>query len=122
MEVKPEEILQVLIWCDRLYGSFLILFGISTYGGTYYAKYILGNDNIIALLGAVGLIPTFLGFILTGPMTSKLGMTKLVGSCVKGAVACVEYINAQGLQHGISGGVLAPIAKILYACLSGLIS
>lgn len=45
-------------------------------GGTYYAKYILGNDNIVALFGAVGLIPTLLGFILTGPMVSKLGMTK----------------------------------------------
>ena len=65
-------------WVIMLILQFLmnISYGLSTSGGTYYAKYILGNDNIIALLGAVGLIPTFLGFILTGPMTSKLGMTK----------------------------------------------
>ena len=69
-------------WVIMLILQFLmnISYGLSTSGGTYYAKYILGNDNIIALLGAVGLIPTFLGFILTGPMTSKLGMTNSANS------------------------------------------
>ena len=49
-------------WVIMLILQFLmnISYGLSTSGGTYYAKYILGNDNIIALLGAVGLIPTFL--------------------------------------------------------------
>ena len=66
-------------WVIMLALQFLmnISYSLSTSGGTYYAKYILGNDNIVALLGAVGLIPTFLGFILTGPMASKLGI-KLV--------------------------------------------
>ena len=46
-------------WVIMLILQFLmnISYGLSTSGGTYYAKYILGNDNIIALLGAVGLIP-----------------------------------------------------------------
>ena len=69
-------------WVIMLALQFLmnISYSLSTSGGTYYAKYILGNDNIVALLGAVGLIPTFLGFILTGPMASKLGMTNSANS------------------------------------------
>lgn len=69
-------------WVIMLALQFLmnISYSLSASGGTYYAKYILGNDNIVALLGAVGLIPTFLGFILTGPMASKLGMTNSANS------------------------------------------
>ena len=53
-------------WVIMLALQFLmnISYSLSASGGTYYAKYILGNDNIVALLGAVGLIPTFLGFCL----------------------------------------------------------
>ena len=73
-----------------------ISYGLSTGGGTYFAKYILGNDNLVALLGAVGLIPTVVGFIIVGPMTKKLGIgqlnvvfgTLIVGTQVK---AIVEY-------------------------------
>ena len=94
-------------WVIMLILQFLmnISYGLSTSGGTYYAKYILGNDNIIALLGAVGLIPTFLGFILTGPMTSKLGMTKTcMVSCVMGAVAClVRVFTPYSLATCIAG-------------------
>ena len=63
-------------WVIMLVLQFMmnISYGLSSSGGTYYAKYILGNDNIVALLGAVGLIPTFLGFALVGVMIKKLGV------------------------------------------------
>lgn len=82
-------------WVIMLVLQFLIniSYSLTTSGGTYYAKYILGNDNIVALLGAVGLVPTFLGFILTGPLTSKFGMTKTCKiSCVLGAAACLVRV------------------------------
>lgn len=53
-------------------------FGLSGATGAYYAKWILGDDNLVAILGAVGLIPTFAGFLLVGPMVKKLGVTKTV--------------------------------------------
>jgi GPH family glycoside/pentoside/hexuronide:cation symporter len=53
-----------------------VIYAISGASGTYYAKWILGNDNIVGLLGAVGLIPTFVGFAIVGPMTKKFGITK----------------------------------------------
>lgn len=30
--------------------------------GVYYTKYILGNENLVGIMGAVGLIPVILGF------------------------------------------------------------
>ena len=98
-----------------------ISYGLSTSGGTYYAKYILGNDNIVALLGAVGLIPTFLGFILTGPLASKLGMTKTcMVSCAMGAAAClVRVFTPYSLMTCIVGGAVTTFANIPLMCLFG---
>ena len=92
-----------------------ISYSLSASGGTYYAKYILGNDNIVALLGAVGLIPTFLGFILTGPMASKLGMTKTcMISCSMGAVAClVRVFTPYSLMTCVVGGAVATLLTFL---------
>lgn len=53
-------------------------FGLSGATGAYYAKWVLGDDNLVTVLGAVGLIPTFAGFLLVGPMVKKLGVTKTV--------------------------------------------
>ena len=110
-------------WVIMLALQFLmnISYSLSASGGTYYAKYILGNDNIVALLGAVGLIPTFLGFILTGPMASKLGMTKTcMISCAMGAVAClVRVFTPYSLMTCVVGGAVATFANIPLMCLFG---
>ena len=51
--------------------------GIVGSAGTYYCKWIFGNDNLVALLGAVGLVATVIGFILSKPIISKLGAAHL---------------------------------------------
>ncbi len=51
-----------------------ILYGTTATAGTYYCKWIFGDDNLVAILGTVGLIPTLLGFALVGPMIKKLGV------------------------------------------------
>lgn len=98
-----------------------ISYSLSSSGGTYYAKYILGNDNIVALLGAVGLIPTFLGFILTGPMASKFGMTKTcMISCVMGiAASLVRVFTPYSIISCIVCGCIASFANIPLMCLFG---
>lgn len=110
-------------WVIMLVLQFMmnISYGLSASGGTYYAKYILGNDNIVALLGAVGLIPTFLGFILTGPMASKLGMTKTcMISCILGAAACVVRVfTPYSFATCIVGGCVTTFANIPLMCLFG---
>lgn len=44
--------------------------------GVYYTKYILGNENLVGIMGAVGLIPVILGFAAVGPMIKKFGLAK----------------------------------------------
>lgn len=53
-----------------------IVYAISGATGIYYAKYILGNENLVALLGGVGLIPVIIGVIITQPMVKKFGLAK----------------------------------------------
>lgn len=44
--------------------------------GVYYTKYILGNENLVGIMGAVGLVPVLVGFALVGPMIKKFGLTR----------------------------------------------
>ncbi len=110
-------------WVIMLFLQLLmnISYSLSASGGTYYCKYILGNDNMVALLGAVGLIPTFLGFVLTGPMASKLGMTKTcMVSCILGVAACVVRVfTPYSLMSCIIGGAVVTFANIPLMCLFG---
>lgn len=100
-----------------------ISYGLSTAGGTYYAKYVLGNDNLIAILGGVGLIPTFLGFALVGPMAKKWGMAK---TC---EISVFVGIVATGLRVFVPSsflatcilGSFATFATIPLMCLSGVL-
>jgi GPH family glycoside/pentoside/hexuronide:cation symporter len=98
-----------------------ISYGLSSSGGAYYAQYILGNDNIVALLGAVGLIPTFIGFILVGPMTKKFGMAKtcLIG-CIIGIIGCIYRVfTPYSLVSCLVGGSMTTFANIPIMCLMG---
>nr|WP_305135459.1 glycoside-pentoside-hexuronide (GPH):cation symporter [uncultured Schaedlerella sp.] len=97
-----------------------ISYGLSTGGGTYFAKYILGNDNLVALLGAVGLLPTFIGFIIVGPMTKKLGMA---GACkvsaLIGAVAMVvRAFTPYSIVTTVGCGLFSGFATIPMMCLT----
>ncbi|MCM1121247.1 MAG: glycoside-pentoside-hexuronide (GPH):cation symporter [Eubacterium sp.] len=52
-----------------------IIYGISGAAETYYCKWIFGDDNLVGILGGVGLIPTFIGFASVGILVKKLGVT-----------------------------------------------
>ena len=109
-------------WVIMLIANLLmnISYGLSTSGGTFYAKYILGNDNIVALLGAVGLIPTFAGFILVGPMTKKLGMAKTcLTGCIIGIAGCIYRVfTPYSLISCLVGGSMVTFANIPIMCLT----
>ena len=38
--------------------------------GTYYAKWIFGNDNLVAVIGAAGMLATVIGFVVSKPINS----------------------------------------------------
>ncbi len=98
-----------------------ISYGLSSGGGTYYAKYILGDDNLVGVMGAIGLIPTLVGFIAVGPLASKLGMRKTcMLSCGIGVAACVVRVfTPYSLVTALGGGAVATFANIPLMCLFG---
>lgn len=53
-----------------------VIYALANGSNIYYCKWIYGNDNLVALLGSIGMIPTFLGFVLVGPMIKKFGVVK----------------------------------------------
>lgn len=106
----------VLSFCSNVY------YGISGAAGTYYCKWIYGNDNLIAIMGAVGMIPTLLGFILVGPMIKKLGVTKtLKVSFLIGAVSTgVRVLNPYNFVFNTVMGCFGTFANIPMMCLLGV--
>lgn len=52
--------------------------------GTYYAKYILGDENMAGFLTAISLIPTLVCMIFVAPLSKKFGKRNvaLVGSII----------------------------------------
>lgn len=98
-----------------------ISYGLSSASGTYYTKYILGNDNLVALLGAVGMIPTLLGFALVGPMTKKLGMAKTCQTaCLIGIAGGIYRVfTPYSLVSCLVGGSMITFSNIPIMCLIG---
>lgn len=67
-------------------------------GGTYYCKWIFGNDNLVGLIGAGGLLATAVGFALSKPIIAKLGIKRtisfgLVGAAVLAGIRCFIPTN-----------------------------
>ncbi len=65
---------------------------------TYYCRYIMGNDNLIAMVNTVNIIPTVLGVLTSPILIQKLGLTKTMKyACLLGVVAeavrCVSPAN-----------------------------
>lgn len=63
--------------------------------GTYYAKYILGNENYAGFLSAISLIPTLVCMPFVAPLSKKYGKRNvaLVGSVISIAGQVMMLIN-----------------------------
>lgn len=101
-----------------------IFYGLSNSSGTYYCKWIYGDDNLMGILGGVGLIPTILGFIVTPILIKTLGVTKsLRVSFVIGIVGNVlRMINPYNFVYNAVLGCFSTFANIPMMCLLGTIT
>jgi GPH family glycoside/pentoside/hexuronide:cation symporter len=101
-----------------------VSYGLSGASGAYYCKLIYGDDNLVGLLGAVGLIPTLLGFIAVGPMVKKLGVTKsLKVSFFIGMIStAIRIINPTAFWFNTVLGCFASFANIPMMCLMGVMT
>ncbi|MDE6962691.1 MAG: MFS transporter, partial [Lachnospiraceae bacterium] len=84
--------------------------------------WIYGDDNLVAILGAVGMIPTILGFLLVGPMNKKLGVVKTLRVCfVLGMAANIlRVINPTHFWYNTILGCISSFANIPMMCLLGV--
>lgn len=67
-------------------------------GGTYYCRWIFGDETLVGLIGAAGLLATAAGFALSQPIISKLGVQKtisvsLLGATLFAGIRCLAPTN-----------------------------
>lgn len=113
-------------WVIVLLANLLVnvIYALSSSSGTYYAKYILGNDNLIGIMGAVGLIPTFVGFLVVGPLTKKFGLTKTLKiAFALGIIGnVIRCFKPDSFILCITVGLLGSFATIPMMCLGGTLN
>lgn len=99
-------------------------YAITGSSGTYYCKLIYGDDNLVAILGAVGMIPTIVGFGSVGLLTKRLGVTKTLRiSFFIGMVAtAIRIINPTDFVFNTVLGCFASYATIPMMCLLGVMT
>lgn len=113
-------------WVMVLVMTFMVnvLYGLTNSSGTYYCKWIYGNDNLMGIMGAVGMIPTLVGFIAVGPMIKHLGVTKTLK--VSFAIGCianvVRIINPYNFIFNVTMSCFSTFANIPMMCLMGVMT
>ena len=99
-----------------------VTYGLANSSGTYYCKWIYGDDNLVAILGAVGMIPTILGFAMVGPMNKKLGVVKTlrVSFLLGMAANILRLLNPTHFWYNTILGCISSFANIPMMCLLGV--
>lgn len=92
-------------------------------GGTYYAKWIFGNDNLVGLMGAAGLVATLVGFAVSKPIISKLGVTRTVlMGCLGAAIAAgIRIFIPRNFTVYLVTGLIGSFIQIPLMCLYGVL-
>lgn len=101
-----------------------INFAIQQTSGPYYMKWIFGDDNLVGIIGGLNLIPTLLGFLLAGPIISKLGVKRTVRySILFGIVATlVKCLFPTNFNINVGAGLIATFASIPLMSLFGVLT
>lgn len=113
------------------YWIILVLFNVITQitnsitatSGTYYCKWIFGNDNLVALAGSFGFFATIIGFIISKLVISKLGVNRTINLGVLGAAAtaALRCLIPTNLPVYIVAGLLGSFVQIPLMCLYGVL-
>ena len=112
-------------WVMLLVMNFIvnILYSLGTAGGSYYAKWIYGDDNLMGIMGGIGLLPTLVGFATVGPMTKKWGITKTlkISFIIGFAANVIRIINPYNFFYNMLLGCFSTWANIPMMCLMGVL-
>ena len=101
-----------------------VTYGLATSSGTYYARWIYGDDNLIAIQGTLGLIPTIVGFATIAIFIKKLGVVKTLRvSFFVGALSiALRLIAPTNFWYNNILGMFTSWADIPMMCLCGVLS
>lgn len=101
-----------------------VSYGLGGASGAYYCKWIYGDDNLTGILGAIGMIPTLVGFIAIGPMIKKLGVTKTlkVSFFIGMVTTALRIFNPTHFAFNTAMGCFATFANIPMMCLLGVMT
>ena len=101
-----------------------IAYALSQSSGVYYAKWILGDDNLVAILGAIGMIPTLLGYVVVVPISKKIGMNNtIIGGYVISIVASiVRCFMPTSFMATLIAGSFVTLGTIPMMCFSGVLT
>lgn len=112
-------------WVIMLFAQLLInmMYTLNGSTGIYYTKYILGNEDLIGIMGAIGLIPVFLGFAIVGPMIKKFGLARtarigMIFGIVASLIRCFMPYNF--IAALVLGGI-ATLATIPMMAVGGVL-
>lgn len=119
------KLLQNKYWVLLLIINFAsqVSFGLTGTSGTYYAKWIYGNDNLVAVMGGLGLIPSILGFILLTPLVKKFGPTKLlkVMALIATVLTAARILNPYHFVFNTAIGLVTTFTNIPVMALTGVL-
>lgn len=101
-----------------------VVYGLGNSSGTYYTKWIYGNDNLMGIMGAVGMIPTLLGFLTVGLFIKFLGVTRtLQMTFLMGALSQIlRLINPYHFVYNLVLGCFSTFANIPMMCVLGVLT
>lgn len=92
--------------------------------GTYYCKWIFGDDNLVAMLGAAGMLGTVIGFIVSKPIINKFGVKGTVDIGLLGAAifAGIRCFAPTSYVLYATTAILASLIQIPLMCLYGVLT
>lgn len=98
--------------------------GVAGSAGTYYCKWIFGNDNLVAIIGALGLLATFIGFAISQPIIRGIGIkwTIYIGLVGAAAMAGIRCIMPENFILYIVTSLVGSFIQIPLMCLYGVLT
>jgi GPH family glycoside/pentoside/hexuronide:cation symporter len=98
-------------------------YGVSGSSSIYYVKWVLGDENLMALVGALGFLPVVVGFASVGPISERIGPARTVKySLLMGVVASiVRAIFPYDLWALIVFGTLVTLSAIPLMAMGGVL-
>ena len=92
--------------------------------GTYYCKWIFGDDNLVAILGGAGMLGTVIGFIVSKPIINKFGVKGTVDIGLLGAAffAGIRCFAPTNYVVYATTALLASFIQIPLMCLYGVLT